>query len=138
MSCSELLLIGRLCNKPGEEGTVLDERLPSRGVPVHVFGGGHGGARLSAEEDHDGVGFGRDETEKEDVFGSAVVAFEYRVTERGARVELNLLVTCSNEMVDDMGGRGVASGAAEPFLTRQAFDHAARVVDAAVADAVSR
>ena len=55
MSCSELFLIGGLRDKPGEEGSIFDERLPSGGIPVHVFGGWHSCARLSAEEDDYGV-----------------------------------------------------------------------------------
>ena len=52
-------------------------------------------------------------------------------------MELDFLVACSNEVVDDVGGRGVAAGAAEPFLAGQAFHHAAGVVNAAVSSCVS-
>ena len=52
-------------------------------------------------------------------------------------MELDFLVSCSDKVVDDVGGRGVASGAAEPFLASQTSDNAAGVVDAAVSSFVS-
>jgi hypothetical protein len=35
-------------------------------------------------------------------------------------------------MIDDVGGRGVAAGAAEPFVTGEAFDDASCIVNAAI------
>ena len=55
---------------PGKETAVFDKRLPTRNVPVHVFGRRHSGARLAAEEHDDGVGFGGNESEDEDIFGA--------------------------------------------------------------------
>lgn len=50
-------------------------------------------------------------------------------------MQLDLLVASTNEVVDNMGGRGIAAGAAEPLvaLLVQALDDARRVVDAAIA-----
>ena len=38
----------------------------------------------------------------------------------------------SDKVVDNMGRRGVAAGAAEPFIARETFDNATGVVDSAV------
>jgi hypothetical protein len=43
----------------------------------------------------------------------------------------------SDKMVDNVGGRGVSAGAAEPFGASQATDDAAGVVDATVAGGLS-
>jgi hypothetical protein len=102
VSCSELFLIGRLRNKPGEERSVFDEWLPSGSIPIHVFRRGHSGTGLSAKENYHSVGFGRDEAKEEDIFGSAVIAFKDSVAERAARMELHFLVPCSYQVVDDV------------------------------------
>lgn len=41
-------------------------------------------------------------------------------------------MSCPNKMVDDMRGRGIATGATEPFTARKALDNAAWVVDSTV------
>lgn len=47
-------------------------------------------------------------------------------------MKLYFLVPCANQVVDDMGRRGVAARTAKPLLAGKAFDDAVRVVDAAV------
>lgn len=132
MASAELLLVGRGRYEPREEGAVLNQRLPARSVPVHVFLRGHGGTWLAAEEDNDGIGFGGDESEEEDVLGAAVVAFERRVAERGGGVQLDFLVAGAYEMIDDMRRRRITAGAAEPFTAGKALDDAAGVVNTAI------
>ena len=48
-------------------------------------------------------------------------------------MELHLLVASANKVVDDVRGRGIATGAAEPLVAGQALDDTAGVVDAAIA-----
>ena len=47
-------------------------------------------------------------------------------------MELDLLVSCSDEVVDNMRGGSVAAGGAEPFAAGQTPDNAGGVVDATV------
>ena len=47
-------------------------------------------------------------------------------------MQLNLLVASANQMIDDVGGRGVAAGAAEPLVTGEALDDASRIVNTAI------
>ena len=47
-------------------------------------------------------------------------------------MKLDFLVACSDKMVDDVGGRGITSGATEPFAASEAPNDAAGIVDAAV------
>lgn len=51
-------------------------------------------------------------------------------------MELNFLVTGAHKVVDDVRGRGVTTGAAEPLVARQTFSDTALVVDTAVAGVV--
>jgi hypothetical protein len=94
---------------------------------------GHRGTRLTTEQDNDRVRLGGDEAEKKDILCAAVVAFEDRVSERRGWVQLDLLVATSNQVVDDVGGRSVASGAAEPLVASQALDDASWIVDSTIA-----
>jgi hypothetical protein len=70
---------------------------------------------LSAEEDHDCVGFRRDEAKQEHILCTTVVAFEHGISEGGQGVKLNFLVSRADKMVDDMGRGGVSSSTAEPL-----------------------
>lgn len=47
-------------------------------------------------------------------------------------MQLDFLVASSNEVIDDMRRRGIATGAAEPLVARETFHHAAGVMDTAV------
>jgi hypothetical protein len=47
-------------------------------------------------------------------------------------VQLDLLMASANQMINDVGGRGVAAGAAEPFVAGEALDDASRIVNAAI------
>lgn len=111
----ELLLVGRDLDEPGEEGAVFDEGRPLGGIPDDVLAGLHGGAGLSAEEDDDGIGFGGDEAEEEDVLGAAVVALGRGLAEWRLGVKADFFVLGANEVVDDVGARGGAAGVAEPL-----------------------
>jgi len=51
-------------------------------------------------------------------------------------VQLYFLVTGPNEVVDDMGRRGVTAGAAKPFAAGQAFDNGAWIMDAAIPNSI--
>lgn len=70
---------------------------------------------MTAQEDNDSIGLCRDKTEDEDVLGATVVAFQDGVAESRLWVELDFLVSCANEVIDDMGGRSVSASAAKPF-----------------------
>lgn len=73
---------------------------------------------MTTKQNHDSVRLSRNEAKKKNVLSAAVVALEDGVSERAAGVELNFFVPCSDEVVNDVGGRGVASGAAEPLAAR--------------------
>lgn len=47
-------------------------------------------------------------------------------------MKLHLLVSGSDQVVDDVRGGRVAAGTAEPLATSQTFDDAAWIVDAAI------
>jgi hypothetical protein len=47
-------------------------------------------------------------------------------------VQLHFLVASADEVVDDMRGGRIATGAAEPLLADEALDYAGGIVDAAV------
>jgi hypothetical protein len=47
-------------------------------------------------------------------------------------MKLDLFVTSTYKMVDNVGGRGVASGTAEPLAASEASDDSTRVMDTAV------
>jgi hypothetical protein len=47
-------------------------------------------------------------------------------------VELHFLVSCADEVIDDVGGRGVATGTAKPLATSKTSDNAAGVVNTTV------
>lgn len=132
MSRAELLLITGSRNEPGEERSVFDQRLPTRDVPVHVLGGRHRCAWLTAEKNNHRVGFGWNETEKEHILRATVVAFEHCVSKRTAGVELYFLVSSADEVIDDVGGGGIATGTAKPLATSKTSDNAARVVNTTV------
>jgi len=57
---------------------------------------------LAAQENHNSVGLCRNESKEKDIFRAAIVAFENGVSERAAGMELDLLVPCSNKVVDDV------------------------------------
>lgn len=48
-------------------------------------------------------------------------------------MELYFLVASPDKMVYNVGGRGIATGAAKPLLTSETTDYAARIVNATVA-----
>ena len=47
-------------------------------------------------------------------------------------MELNLFMAGANQMVDDMGGGGIATSTAEPLVAGQTADDGARIMNAAV------
>lgn len=87
---------------------------------------------MTTEQNHHGVGLGRDETQQEDILRAAVVTFEHGVSQRGALVQLDLLVSGTDQVVDDVRRGGVASRAAEPLAAGKALDHTAGGMDATV------
>ena len=60
-------------DKPRQERTIFNQRLPSGSIPIHVLVGRHAGA-LATEKDHHGVRFGRNETKTEGILRPTVVA----------------------------------------------------------------
>lgn len=102
MTGAELLLVGWGRDKPGKEGTVFNEGLPARCVPVHVFLRGHCGAWLATEQHNDRVRLCGDETEQEDILGAAIIALECRIAERRGGMQLDFLVAGADQMVDDV------------------------------------
>jgi hypothetical protein len=58
---------------------------------------------LTTQEDDDGIAFGGDEAEEEDVFDAAVVAFEGCFTELMLGVEGDFFVAGTDEVVYDVG-----------------------------------
>jgi hypothetical protein len=47
-------------------------------------------------------------------------------------VELDFLVASADQVVDDVGGRGVAASAAEPLVASKTLDDTASTVDATI------
>jgi hypothetical protein len=47
-------------------------------------------------------------------------------------VQLDLLVASADQMVDDVGGRGIAPGTAEPLVAGEAFDDASCIMNATI------
>ncbi len=76
-------------------------------------------ARLTAQEHNDSIRLGWDESEEEDILGAAVVTFENRVTESRLRMELDLLVAGTDEVVDDVRRCRVRTGTAEPLVASE-------------------
>jgi len=70
-----------LFDEPGQEAAVLDERVPLRQFPVHVFEGGYGFDADAAEQDDDAAAAGGDKAEDERVFAGAIVTLKDRVSE---------------------------------------------------------
>jgi hypothetical protein len=87
---------------------------------------------LTAQENNNRVGFGRNETKKEGILCTTVIAFKNGIAEGGLRMQLDFFVSSADQVVDDVGGRSVATCTAEPFTAGQTFDNAARIMDAAV------
>lgn len=50
-------------------------------------------------------------------------------------MELHLLVPRADQVIDDMGGRGIATSTAEPFAAGQASHDRAWIVNATVTEA---
>ena len=84
---------------------------------------------MTTEEHDDGIAFSGDESEEEDVFDAAVVAFEGCLAELMLRVERDFFMSGTDEVVYDVGARRTATGVAEPFVARKAFDDAAGGMD---------
>jgi hypothetical protein len=74
-------------------------------IPVHILRARHGCTRLATKQDHHGIAFRWDEAKEENIFDSAVVAFESGFAELMLWVEADFFVTRSDEVVDDMGTR---------------------------------
>lgn len=123
-------------DEPSEEASVLDKRRPLGGIPDDVFGVGDGSARLTAEEHDDGLALCGDETEEEDILGTAVVAFWRGLAERGLGMQTDLFVFGADEVVDNVGARGGTARVAEPLVADETFDYAGRVEDATVGASV--
>jgi hypothetical protein len=130
----ELEPVAGLGEQPRDEPSVLDERVPPGQVPVHVLEGGDRLDAHPAQQDDDRAGAGGHEPQDENVPGPAVVALQDGVPERGARVELDLVRTGLDEVVDEVGGPrlGARRRVAEPLLRVDALGDAGRVVDPAV------
>jgi hypothetical protein len=87
---------------------------------------------LATEQHDDGVRLCGDETKDENILGSTVVTFQDCVAERRLGVQLHFFMASADQVVDDMGGRGITTGAAEPLVAAKALDYGAWVVDTAI------
>ena len=103
--------------------------MPLIDIPVHVFGGGHCSTGLTTKQHDDGIAFGGDESEEEDVFDAAVVAFKGCLAQLMLRVERHFFVSRTDKVVYDVGARCATAGVTEPFVARKAFDDAAGRMD---------
>lgn len=72
--------------------------------------------------DH-GIALCRDKTEHKYVLATAVVAFGYGLSKRRLCMQNDFLMLGSNEMVDNVGCRGVAAGVAKPLGANKTLDH---------------
>lgn len=132
MAGTELLCLGRRADQPAEKGPFLDQRLPSRSIPVHVLVRGRGSTWLATQEDNDGIGFGRNKTEKKGILGPAVVAFEDCISQGRFRVKLNFFVSGTDEMIDNVRGCAVATGTAKPLVAGKALNNGGWGMNSAV------
>ncbi len=132
MPRSKLLLVSRRSHKPRQERTVFNQGLPAGSVPVHVLRRRHCRTRLTAEQYNDGIGFGWNEAQKKHILRTAIVAFKNCIAERRCRMKLDLLMTRSHQMIDDVRRRGVSTSTTEPLAASQAPHHAAWIMDTTV------
>jgi hypothetical protein len=51
-------------------------------------------------------------------------------------VQYDFFVLCTDEMIDDVRGRRITTGIAEPFRADEAFNDVCWIVDATVADGI--
>lgn len=85
-----------------------------------------------AEQNDDGIAFSGDKPKHENVFAAAIVTFWRGFSQGALRVQNDFLVFSAHEMVDDMGGRCIASRIAEPLGADQTLDDRGRRVNATV------
>ncbi|KAI6749190.1 hypothetical protein HG531_008137 [Fusarium graminearum] len=97
------------------------ERLALRSVVAIVM--------LSAEKDNNSIGLCWDETQKESILCSTIVAFQNGIAEGRLWVKLNFLVASSNEVVHDVGRSTIASRTAKPFIASNAKEQGAQAVN---------
>ena len=75
-----------------------------------------------AKEHDDRVALSGNETQHEYILAATRIALRTRFAEWTFCVQDNFLMLCANEMVDNMGCRGVASRITEPFPAHETFD----------------
>ena len=85
-----------------------------------------------AEQNDDGVALRGDKAKHENVFAAAIVTFWRGFSQGALSVQNDFLVFSAHEMVDDMRGRCIASGIAEPLGADQTLDDGCRRMNATV------
>mmetsp|Transcript_21632 Transcript_21632/g.53647 ORF Transcript_21632/g.53647 Transcript_21632/m.53647 type:complete len:272 (+) Transcript_21632:375-1190(+) len=75
ITSSQKQLIGWFFDEPREELAILDQRVPLREFPIHVFQSRDGLHTDAAEEHHNAGGTRGNKPQHKDVFGGTVVAF---------------------------------------------------------------
>ena len=70
---------------------------------------------MAAQEDHDCVGFGGYESQEENILCTTVIAFEDRISESRQWMELDFLMSCTDQVIDNMGRGSIAASAAKPL-----------------------
>ena len=88
---------------------------------------------VPAEQNDDGVALSGDKAKHEHVFAAAVVTFWRGFAQGAFGVQNDFLVFSAHEMVDDMRGRCIASGVAEPLGADQTLDERCKRMNATVA-----
>lgn len=88
---------------------------------------------LPAQQHYDGVTFGGDEAEHEYVLRAAVVAFWRGFSERALSMQNDFFMFGANEVIHNVGCRGIAASVAKPLGTNETFDDRSWRVYAAVA-----
>lgn len=125
----ELLLVSGDLDEPGEEGLVLNDGGPLGEIPRGILVHRAGGTGLPAQEDDDRIRLGGDEPEEEDVATAAIITLEEGLPEGPIRVQDDLLVLGADQVVDDVGARGVAGAVAKPLFAMVALDDRGGRVD---------
>lgn len=110
----------------------LDDGLPEGEVEVEVLDARRGCRSVAREEHHRRVGLDRHKAERKHVARAAVVALEHGVAERGLRVQAELFVAATHEVLHDARAPRVDRAVAEPLARYLALRHARRAVHAAV------
>jgi len=85
------------------------------------------------EQDNNRITFGRNEAKHKHVLAATVVALGCGLAEGALGMQDDFLVLGTNEVIDDVRGRGIATRVAEPFGADETLYDGGRVVNPTVA-----